>query len=317
MFRFILNRCVYMIPVMFFMSVVVFMFIHLIPGDPVDYILGLEATEEAREALRIELGMDKNIFIQYLNWAGNIVRGDFGKSVVSHKPVLQLILEKFPATLLLAFAATLVSLLIAVIAGTTAAANMGSWKDMGILLLSLVWVSIPSFWLGIMLILFFSLELSVFPSMGYVSPFEDIGRSLYYLVLPATTLGAALAGAITRMTRSEMIEQLSKDYITTAWAKGLSGPVVIYKHALRNSLMTVVTFTGLQLGTLLGGTVVVEQIFAWPGLGRLAIQSILSRDYPMVQGIVLFMAFAFVFVNLLVDISYTFLNPQIRLKRKG
>ena len=147
--------------------------------------------------------------------------------------------------------------------------------------------------------------------------FKDFSKSMHHLILPSITLGATLAGAITRMTRSEMIEQMSKDYVTTAWAKGLSRPVVIYKHALRNSLITVVTFTGLQLGTLLGGTVVVEKIFAWPGLGLLVIQSIFARDYPMVQGIVLFFSFTFVFVNLLVDISYTFLNPQIRLGKRG
>jgi peptide/nickel transport system permease protein len=317
MLKYILNRFIYLIPVLFFMSVVVFMFIHLIPGEAVDYILGLESTPETRTELRKELGLDRNIVIQYLSWAGKIVVGDFGKSVVSKKPVLDTILEKFPATILLAFAATLVSLIIGLIAGTIAAANKGNWKDMGILILSLFWVSIPSFWLGIILILMFSIEIPLFSPMGYVSPLADFWKSMHYLCLPAVTLGAVMAGAIARMTRSEMIEQLSRDYITTAWAKGMSRPVVIYKHALRNSLITVITFTGLQLGTLLGGTVVVETIFAWPGLGRLVIQSIFARDYPMVQGIVLFMAFTFVFINLLVDISYTFLNPQIRLEERG
>lgn len=316
MLRYIAHRLITLAPVLFFMSVVVFLFIHLIPGDPVDYIMGLEATDSAREALRREMGLDKNIVIQYLNWAGKIVRGDFGKSIVNHQPVLQSILRKFPATILLAFAATLVSMLIAILAGTLAAANKGTFKDMGVLLLSLLWVSIPSFWLGIMLILLFALNWPVFPAIGYVSPLVDPVRSFHHLCLPALTLGATMAGAITRMTRSEMIEQLGKDYITTAWAKGLSRPVIIYRHALRNSLISVVTFAGLQLGTLLGGTVVVESIFAWPGLGQLVIQSIFARDYPMVQGIVLFLAFTFVFVNLLVDLSYTFLNPQIRLGKR-
>lgn len=313
MIGYISNRIVYLIPVLFFMSMVVFLFTHLIPGDPVDYILGLESTPEARAALRTEMGLDRNIVIQYLSWAGKIVTGDFGKSVVSSRPVLSSILEKFPATMLLAFAATLISVVIAIFSGTYAAVNKGTWKDMGVLLLSLIWVSIPSFWLGIMLILLFSLQFPIFPAIGYESMFVDFGKSMHHLFLPAVTLGAVLAGAITRMTRSEMIEQMSKDYVITAWAKGLSKGQIVFKHALRNSLLTVVTFTGLQLGTLLGGTVVVEQIFAWPGLGRLVIQSIFARDYPMVQGIVLFMSFMFVFINLLVDISYTFLNPQIRL----
>lgn len=313
MLKYIVGRLIYLVPVLFFMSVVVFLFIHLIPGDPADYILGLEATDETRAQLRAELGLDRNIVIQYFSWAGRIVVGDFGESVVTNTPVLKTIMEKMPATMLLALAATIIALSIAIIAGTVAAANKGTWKDVGVLVMALLWVSIPSFWLGIMLVLIFSLYWPLFPSIGYAPLFTDFWKSLHYLALPALTLGAVMAGGITRMTRSEMIGQLSKDYITTAWAKGLSRPVVIGRHALRNSLITVVTVTGLELGTLLGGTVVVEQIFAWPGLGRLVVQAILARDYPVVQGVVLIMAVTFVFINLLVDISYTFLNPQIRL----
>ncbi len=315
--RYIFSRIIYLIPVMFFMSVVVFLFIHLIPGDPVDTILGLEATPESRAELRSELGLDRNIASQYLIWAKKMITGDFGRSLVSERPVLDTILEKFPATILLALAATLISLLIAIPVGAIAAANKGSWKDLGMLGMSLLWVSIPSFWLGIMLILVFSVKVPLFPAIGYEPMFVDFLAAMHHLALPAITLGCTLAGAVARMTRSEMIEQLSKDYIITAWAKGMSRKVIIYRHALRNSLITVVTFTGLQLGTLLGGTVVVEQIFAWPGLGRLVIQSIFARDYPMVQGVVLFLAFTFVFVNLLVDISYTLLNPQIRMGNRG
>ncbi len=316
MIRYIGNRLIYLIPIVFFMSVIVFSFMHLIPGDPVDYMLGFEAGPEAKAALRKELGLDRSILVQYLRWAGKLLQGDFGESVVSRKAVLSTILEKFPATLLLSFAATFISLLIALIAGTIASARRGSLIDLFVLILALLWVSIPSFWLGIMLIIFFALHFPIFPSMGYVNPLDDLPRSLHHMILPAFTLGATMAGAVTRMTRSEMIEQLSKDYITTAWAKGLSRKRVIYKHALKNALIPVVTFSGLQLGTLLGGAVVVEEIFAWPGLGRLAIQSIYARDYPMVQGIVLFMSLIFVLINLLMDVSYAFLNPQIRLGRK-
>ncbi len=316
MLRYILNRIIYLLPVLFFISVVVFLFIHLMPGDPVDYMMGTEATAEARNALRIELGLHRHILVQYFIWAGKVATGDFGKSIINSQPVLKIILDKFPATLILAVAATVVSLLIAILAGTFAAAYQGTWKDMGALILALLWVSIPTFWLGIMLMLVLSLYWPLFPTVGYVSPFVDLLGALHHLILPAITLGAVLAGAITRLCRSEMIEQLNKDYITTAKAKGLSPWEVNYKHALRNALISVVTFTGLQLGTLLGGAVVVEQIFAWPGLGLLVIQSIFARDYPVVQGIVLFMAFIFVFVNLLVDISYTWLNPQIRLERR-
>jgi ABC-type dipeptide/oligopeptide/nickel transport system permease component len=299
------------------MSIVVFLFTHLIPGDPVDYMLGLQADAGVREVLRAELGLDKNIAVQYVSWASKMIAGDFGRSLLNDKPVLSLIFERLPATLLLGLAATVISLVIALGAGIVAAANKGSWKDLGVLTLSLLWVSIPNFWLGIMFILLFSMKFHFFPAIGYESIFVDFGKSMRCLILPAITLGSTMAGAIARMTRSDMIEELSKDYITTAWAKGLSRSAVLFKHALRNSLMSVVTFTGLQLGTLLGGTIVVEQIFAWPGLGRLVILSLHGRDYPMVQGIVLFLSFMFVFVNLLVDISYTFLNPKIRLGGKG
>jgi ABC-type dipeptide/oligopeptide/nickel transport system permease component len=241
------------------------------------------------------------------------VSGDFGESVTTGEPVLKLILEKLPATLLLALASILVSVFIAIFAGTIAAERKGTWTDMGILILALAGISVPVFWIGILAVLVFSVAWPIFPSIGYVSPLQDPIAALRHLTLPALCMGAALAGAIARMTRSEMIEQLGKDYIVTARAKGLSPREVTYRHALRNSLITVVTFTGLEFGTLLGGAIIVETIFAWPGLGRTVIQAIFSRDYPMVQGIVLFLAFFFVFVNLLVDISYTFLNPQIRL----
>jgi peptide/nickel transport system permease protein len=313
MLRYILNRIIYLLPVLFIMSLVVFSFIHLIPGDPVDAILGLNASDEARAAVRKSLGLDRNIAVQYMSWIGGVVSGDFGESVTTGEPVLKLILEKLPATLLLAFASILVSVFIAVFAGTIAAVNKGNWTDMSVLVLALAGISVPVFWIAILAVLAFSVTWPIFPSIGYVSPLEDPMAALRHLTLPALCMGTALAGAIARMTRSEMIEQLGKDYIITARAKGLSPREVTYRHALRNSLITVVTFTGLELGTLLGGAIIVETIFAWPGLGFTAIQAIFSRDYPMVQGIVLFLAFFFVFVNLLVDISYTFLNPQIRL----
>jgi peptide/nickel transport system permease protein len=313
MLRYILNRIIYLLPVLFIMSLVVFSFIHLIPGDPVDAILGLNASEEARTAVRKSLGLDRNIIVQYISWIGGILSGDFGESVVNNEPVLKLILEKMPATLLLAFASMLVSVSIAVFAGTIAAVNKGNWTDMSILVLALAGISVPVFWIAILAVLAFSVTWPIFPAIGYVSPLEDPIAALHHLTLPALCMGTALSGAIARMTRSEMIEQLGKDYIITARAKGLSPREVTYRHALRNSLMTVVTFTGLELGTLLGGAIIVETIFAWPGLGLTAVNAIFARDYPVVQGIVLFLAFFFVFVNLLVDISYTFLNPQIKL----
>ncbi len=316
MVRYIIKRILYLVPVLIVMSIVVFSFMHLLPGDPVDIMLGLRATPAQREGLRKALGLDRNIVAQYISWAGNLLKGDFGRSLMTDQPVLQAILEKLPATLTLALAATIISVTISLFMGTVVAVHKGTYIDFFGLILALIWVSIPSFWLGILLMLGFALYIPIFPSMGYANIFTDFVAGFRHLMLPAFTLGAVMAGAITRMNRAEMIEQLNQDYVTTAWAKGLPRRVIIYKHALRNALIPFVTFSGLQLGMLLGGTVVVEQIFSWPGTGRLVIQAINARDYPLVQGIVLFMALIFVFVNLLVDISYTFLNPQIRLGEK-
>jgi peptide/nickel transport system permease protein len=313
MIRFIVNRLLYLIPVLFIMSVIVFSFMHLIPGDPVDYILGVEATPEIKATLRAELGLDKNIVVQYLNWSGKILTGDFGKSTVNKRPVLRSIWEKLPATLILSAFATIISTIIALFLGTLAAQKRGSLTDIFALILALLWVSIPWFWLGILLILLFSIQFPILPSLGYANIFTDFINGLRYLILPALTLGGILAGAFTRMTRSEMIEQLNQDYIFTAWAKGLPKRVIIYKHAMKNAMIPLITFIGLQLGSLLGGAVVVEKIFAWPGVGRLVVESIFARDYPMVQGIVMFLSLIFVFINLLVDISYTFLDPRIRM----
>lgn len=317
MSRYIIQRLIHLVPVLFFMSVIVFTFIHLVPGDPVDALLDLEASAEEREQMLVEMGLDKSIFTQYMIWIGNVVTGDFGKSVITHQPVLETIIDKAGATAVLAGAAMIVSLLISIFAGCFAAINRGTWKDFGVLLLSLIGVSIPSFWLALILISAFSLYWPIFPAIGYVSIFDDFGSAIHHLILPAIAIGAVRAGAVARMTRSEMVEQLSRDHITTAWAKGLSPGEVYVKHALRNSLITVVTFTGLQLAHLLSGVVIIEVIFTWPGLGTLIIDSIFQRDYPMVQGTILFMAIVYVLINLLVDLSYTFLDPRIRLEKKS
>ena len=313
MLRYILHRLISLLPVLFFMSIITFSFLHLLPGDPVDLMLGETATGEQRATLFVELGLDRPLYIQYLSWIGNILRGDLGNSVITRKPVLDTILEKLPASLLLASTASFLALLAALVLGTLAAAHRGMLKDLSVLVLSLLGVSIPIFWLGIILVLFFSIQIPLFPSIGYVDLSKDFLKGLHHLVLPSITLAANMAGAVTRLTRTEMIEQLSKDYVTTAWAKGLPRRSVLYKHALKNALIPVVTLTGLQLGYQIGGALVVETIFGWPGVGSLLMYSILARDYVMAQGIILFLAFTFTLVNLLVDISYTFLNPQIRL----
>jgi peptide/nickel transport system permease protein len=310
---YILRRLAYLIPVLFFMSIIIFSFLHLIPGDPVDFMLGETATGEQRVTLRAELGLDRPVLFQYLSWIKKLLEGDLGKSIITGQPVLTTILERLPASILLATTAALLSSFIALFLGIIAGTNRGSFKDITVLVLALLWVSIPIFWLGILMILAFSIHLQIFPSIGYVSINSDFFKGLRYLFLPAITLGAQMTGSLTRVTRSEIIEQLSKEYVTTAWAKGLSRWVVFYKHALKNALIPVITLSGLQLGTMIGGSLVVETIFAWPGIGSQLMYSIFARDYIVVQGIILFLAGIFVLLNLLVDIVYTFLNPQIHL----
>lgn len=313
MIRYIINRLITLVPIVIIMSILVFSLMHLIPGDPVEFMLGVNATPEAKSALRHELGLDRNILAQYAGWAGNMLKGDFGKSIISHRPVLDTILEKIPATLLLAFTALIMAFILALITGAIAASRQGTKTDMSVLILALIWVSIPSFWLAILMILAFSLYIPIFPTMGYVSLAADFAQAVRHLFLPSLCLALGIAGGLARMVRSEMIEQLSQDYVTTAWSKGLTNRAIIFKHALKNALLPIVTILGLQLAFLLGGTVVVEQIFSWPGVGRLIVQSVFSRDYPMVQGIVMFLSVAIVGINLVVDISYTLLNPKVRL----
>jgi len=313
MMRYIASRIVQLIPVLAIMSVLVFLFIHLIPGDPVDAILGNEATEEAKTELRHRLGLDRPFVVQYFIWAGRVLTGDFGTSIVNGGPVLDTILQKAGVTIFLALGSVLVAVSIAMLGGTIAAARKGTWADMTVLALALVGVSIPSFWLAIMLMMQFAVSWQILPAIGYVPPTESFGEFVQHLALPVLTLGAIMAGALSRLTRSEMIDQLNQDYIRTARAKGLSHGAIVYKHALRNALIPVVTFAGLELGTVLGSAIVIERIFSLPGLGQLVVESIFLRDYPMIQGAILFLAAVFVFINLIVDISYTFLDPEIRL----
>lgn len=312
MLNYIINRLLYLIPVIILVSIIVFSFMHMIPGDPVDSILGKDAPPEQREAMRVELGLDKPVVVQYITWAGNLVRGDFGRSLVYRKPVLELILQKMPATILLAVASIILATSFGMLIGIMVGSRQGSFIDMGGLLASLFWVSMPAFWLGILLVLCFAIYFPILPSMGYTSIFDNFFECLYYLALPTFTLGSVMMGGVTRVCRSEMIEQLNQDYVITAWAKGLPRRAIIYKHALKNALIPLITYIGLMMGYLMGGAVVVETIYSWPGVGRLIVTAIFQRDYPMVQGIVLLLALIFILVNLFVDISYTFLNPQIR-----
>lgn len=296
------------------MSLFIFTLIRLIPGDPIDVMYGSEGMDEVRRAaLRRELGLDDSIIIQYIKWLGRAISGDLGRSYKAQMPVSELIVQRFPATLFLSITALLFSLVLAIPLGVLAAIKRNSWIDFAAMAFAIFGISIPNFWAGIMLALIFAVYLHWFPSIGYVSPLTDFGKSLQHLLLPAFTLGWSLAGTTSRLTRSSLLEELGKDYVRTARGKGLAEQVVLLGHALRNALIPIVTMVGLQLGFLIGGAVVVETVFAWPGIGLLIVDSIFGRDYPVVQGVVLVVAVLVVLVNLTVDLVYTLLDPRIRL----
>ncbi|MDQ7858502.1 MAG: ABC transporter permease [Armatimonadota bacterium] len=313
MTRYITRRLLLTIPVLLLVSMVVFTLIALIPGDPALVFAGGEADPEAIEALRRHLGLDRPLVVRYAIWLGHVLRGDLGKSVRDGRPVREVLLLKLPVTVELAVLSLVVSWAIAVPAGVLAAWKRRSVLDYAATTVALAGISIPNFWLGIMLIYLLAVNLRWLPPSGYVEPWIDPARNLQMMVMPATVLGTALAALVMRLLRSSMLEVLGTEYIRTAQAKGLRDRVVLVRHALKNAMIPVATVMGLQLGGLLGGAVITETIFAVPGIGRLAVESILTRDYPMVQGVVLFSAVAIVFVNFAVDVSYSFLDPRIRL----
>lgn len=313
MIRVVLIRIASLLPILVGISVVTFSLIRLIPGDPVIALLGLEADESALQALRSQLALDRPLVIQYFAWAGHILAGDFGRSIQGGRDVLPMLLGALVPTALLSLAALAVSLLISIPAGIIAATRRNSLADYSASFLSLCGLSMPSFWLGILLIMGLSIALPIFPASGYVSPVEDLGAFFRHLVLPAITLGAALAAATMRMTRATMLEVLRADYVRTARAKGLHERDVVWNHALSNARIPIVTLLGIQLGQLLGGVVITETVFSWPGIGKLTVDAIFARDYPVVQGAVLVTATLFVLINLATDMIYTALDPRVRL----
>jgi peptide/nickel transport system permease protein len=306
--NYLIRRFATSILVLFGVSVLVFSIIHLVPGDVVDAMVGrrkLSAESEAQ--LREQLGLNDSIPVQYLRYVSRALRGDLGDSITTYVPVSQSIAEQLPSTLLLAFTALSIALVTGFILGMVAALNNGSWLDTLAMTLSVSGLSIPTFGLGLLLILFFSVRLGWLPSISSGSRPQD-------LVLPALTLGLPEAAVVARMVRASMLDVLGKEYIQAARAKGLAERRVILKHALRNALIPIVTFLGLQLAYLLGGSTIVETMFARQGIGRLAVHAISSRDYPLVQGVVLVTATIYVVINTLTDVAYTFLNPKIRLQ---
>ena len=285
-------------------SLIIFGMVHLTPGDPVKTMLKFHASSERVAELRHELGLDQPLPKQYLDFLWGSLRGDFGKSLSTRRPVISEIAERFIPTIKLAFSGMGIAIFIGITAGVLAAAFKDTIIDEIVMVIAVAGVSIPSFWLGLMLIQLFVINLGWFPLTK--------GTGLRSLILPAISLGLLASAVIARLTRSNMVEILTTDYIRTARAKGLKDSLVLFKHSLRNALIPVVTIIGIQIGVLLGGTVVIEKVFAWPGLGRLLINAIYSRDYPLIQAIVLYMAAGFVLMNLMVDLLYAYLDPRIR-----
>ncbi len=316
MFRYIIYRVLQVIPVMLLVSIGVFSIVHILPGDAIDALAGeAEAQNPAvRAALEKELGLDKPIYVQYVLWLGKIVLyGDFGKSITTRRSIGVDVFKRIPATVYLAVVAVVISLLIAVPLGTIAAVKRRTVVDYAATVGAVTGVSVPEFWLAILCVLLFSLYLGWLPASEYVSPFDDPWLGLKHLVLPAGSLGVRLAAITTRLTRSSMLDEIRKDYVDTARSLGLAEWRVILKYTLRNALIPTVTIAGVQFARLLGGTVVVETIFAWPGIGLTLYEAIMSRDYPTFQAAVLILTAASVLVNLLVDLTYRLLNPRIRL----
>ena len=307
MHRYLVRRLLLTIPVLLGVATLVFSLIHFIPGDPAQAMLGEGAAPEDVAQLRARLGLDRPLLAQYGSFLQGLAHGDLGVSLRNDQPVLQQIVERMPATAELAFASMAVAVLIALPLGIIAAVWRGTAVDYGAMTLSLVGISIPNFWLGPLLAIVFAVELGWLPVGGR--------GTLAHLVLPAVTLGAALAAILARMTRASLLEELREPYVLAARAKGASRTRAILHHAFRNSLIPIVTILGLQFGVVLTGAVITETIFAWPGIGRLLIQSISFRDYPTVQGCVLLIAVTYVGVNLITDLTYGFLDPRIRVDR--
>jgi len=302
---FIVQRLLGALLVIFGVITVVFLLIHMIPGDPVEIMLGESASATDRAQLRSALGLDLSVAVQYRQYLAGLLQLDLGTSIHSHRPVLELLLERLPATGLLAAVTLLLTLLMALPFGVIAAVRRGSGWDLGAMTFSMLGVSIPNFWLGPMLILVFSLWLGWLPVSGQ--------SGLASVILPALTLSTGLIAVLSRMVRSSMLEVLGEDYIRTAIAKGMPPSRVILHHGLRNALLPVITLLGLQLGALLAGAVITETVFSWPGIGLLTIESIQSRDYPVVQACVLLISVTYVLVNLLTDLAYAWVDPRIRL----
>lgn len=306
MLKYTVRRILGMIPTLLIVSIIIFLFVRMIPGDPARLVAGTDATVQDIQAIRVELGLDKPITTQYVDYIGGLLHGDLGNSLKTRQPVAEEIGRRFMPTLWLTFASMTWAIVLGLAIGIISATKRNKWQDYTGMVAAVSGISLPSFWLGLMLMQLFSVTLGWLPTGGF--------DSWKGLILPSFTLGAGVAAIIARFTRSSLMEVMREDYVRTARAKGLHNSVVVMKHALRNALIPVVTMTGLQFGFLLGGSVVVETVFSWPGLGRLLIDSVAFRDYPTIQAEMLLFSLEFILINLIVDLLYAALNPQIRLE---
>jgi len=312
MFNYLLQRLATIVPTLFFVSVLIFGLQQLLPGDAALVLAGEDRDANVVAHLRAKLHLDDPLPVRYLYWAGGVLRGDLGESLRIQKPVLDLILEKLPVTIQLAAMAIVIALVIGITAGVVSAVLKDTVWDYAANAVALWGLSTPNFWLGIMLILAFSVSLGWLPASGYISPFEDLRGNLAAMIMPAFVLGNAIAAVLMRHTRSAMLQVLSADYVRTARAKGLGERVVVLKHALRNALIPIITLGALEFGTLLSGAVLTEQVFSIPGFGKLIVDAVFNRDYLVVQGVVLFTATVYITLNLLADLAYFAVNPRMR-----
>ena len=317
MLIYLVRRIAIIVPTLFFVSLIIFGLQQLLPGDPALALAGEQRDPQVIAFLRTKYHLDEPLPVRYALWLGGVVHGDLGDSVRINRPVRDLVLEKLPVTAELASLALVIALLIGIPAGVISAVRSGGVIDYAANVFALWGLSTPNFWLGILLILLFSVQLGWLPASGYVSPREDLGRNLATMIMPAFVLGNAIAAVMMRHTRSAMLEILQMDYVRTARAKGLAEPIVVLRHALRNALIPLITLGALEFGTLLSGAVLTEQIFTIPGFGKLIVDAVFNRDYAVVQGVVLFTATAYIVLNLLADVAYFIANPRLRARGGG
>ena len=312
MIGFILRRLAQLLPVLLIASTGIWAMIYAVPGDPVAVIVGENATKEQMQAVRERLGLDRPVYAQYVSWLGNALKGDLGQSIQNREPVRDLIAQRVPATIQLGLAATLVGLLLGIPVAVISALRPNSWVDRTLSGWSALALGVPTFWLGILLILLFAVQLHWLPAAStYVSVFESPWQAVVNLFLPALTLGIYVSGIFARFLRASLLGELRADYVRTARSKGLPERDVVGRHVMRNALLPFVTIVGLMMANFIGGTVVTESVFTYPGLGRLLIQAISTRDYPLIQGCILFILVVFVLINLLVDVLYAYIDPRI------